>query len=59
MKRCKTGFIKGLATGALMGGAICLMMDPPDTTKIKKAYKKTNRALKTVGYAIEELVARN
>lgn len=59
MKGCKAGFIKGLATGALVGGAMCLMMDPPDTAKIKKAYKKTNRALKTVGYAIEELVARN
>ncbi len=59
MKKCTTGFLKGLATGAVMGGAMCLMMDPPDTTKIKKAYKKTNRALKTVGYAIEELVAKN
>ena len=25
--------------------------------EIKKAYKKTNRALKTVGYALEELVS--
>lgn len=57
MKKCTVGFIKGFVTGTLIGGAMCLMMDPPDTSKIKKAYKKTNRALKTVGYAIEGLVS--
>lgn len=50
------GFAKGFIAGSLIGGAVCMMMEPPDTTKIKKAYKKTNRALKTVGYALEDLV---
>ena len=52
------GFAKGFLAGSLIGGAICMMIEPPDTCRIKKAYKKTNRALKTVGYALEELVAR-
>lgn len=51
------GFAKGFIAGSLIGGAICMMMEPPNTAKIKRAYKKTNRALKTVGYAIEELVS--
>ena len=50
------GFAKGFLAGSLIGGAVCMMLEPPDTTKIKKAYRKTNRALKTVGYAIEDLV---
>ena len=51
------GFAKGFLAGSLIGGAVCMMIQPPDTGKIKKAYKKTNRALKTVGYAIEDLVS--
>ena len=51
------GFAKGFLAGSLIGGAVCMMVQPPDTNKIKKAYKKTNRALKTVGYALEELVS--
>lgn len=50
------GFAKGFIAGSIIGGAVCMMMEPPNTAKIKKAYKKTNRALKTVGYAIEDLV---
>lgn len=51
------GFAKGFLAGSLIGGAVCMMIQPPDTNKIKKAYKKTNRALKTVGYALEDLVS--
>ena len=51
------GFMKGFLAGSLIGGAVCMMMEPPNTTKIKKAYKKTNRALKNVGYALEDLVS--
>ena len=50
------GFAKGFLAGSLIGGAVCMMMEPPNTAKIKKVYKKTNRALKNVGYAIEDLV---
>ena len=49
-------FAEGFLLGSMVGGVICLMMEPPNTAQIKKAYKKTNRALKTVGYAIEDLV---
>ena len=51
------GFAKGFITGSIIGGAVCMMIQPPDAGKIKKAYKKTNRALKTMGYALEELVS--
>ncbi len=51
------GFAKGFIAGSILGGAICMMMEPPNTQKIKKAYKKTNRALKTVGYAFEDLIS--
>ena len=51
-------FAKGFLVGSIISGAVCMMIEPPNTTKIKKAYKKTNRALKTVGYAIEELVMK-
>lgn len=54
--RSAVGFAKGFLTGTLVGGAICMMVEPPTATKMKKAYKKTNRALKTVGCAIEDLV---
>ena len=54
--RGAVGFAKGFLAGSVIGGAICMMIEPPNTAKIKKAYKKTNRALKTVGYAIEDLV---
>ncbi len=50
------GFAKGFLAGSLIGGAVCMMMEPPNTAKIKKVYKRTNRALKNVGYAIEDLV---
>ena len=50
------GFAKGFVAGTIIGGDVCMMIEPPSTAKIKKAYKKTNRALKTVGYAIEDLV---
>ena len=50
------GFTKGFLAGAIVGGAVCMMMEPPSTAKIKKVYKKTNRAMKTVGCAIEDLV---
>ena len=52
------GFAKGFLAGSIIGGAICMMMEPPDTNKLKKAYRKTNRALKTAGYAIEDLVMK-
>ncbi len=49
-------FAKGFLVGSIIGGTVCMMMEPPSTAKIKKAYKKTNRAMKTVGYALEDLV---
>ncbi len=52
------GFAKGFLAGSIVGGAVCMMIEPPDTSKIKKAYKKTNRAMKTVGYALEDIVKR-
>lgn len=55
--RSAVGFAKGFFTGTVVGGAICMMVEPPSSAKIKKAYRKTNRALKTVGCAIEDLVA--
>lgn len=54
--RGTVNFAKGFLAGSIVGGAVCMMMDPPSTAKIKKAYKKTNRAMKTVGCAIEDLV---
>ncbi len=50
-------FAKGFIVGSMIGGAICMMMEPPSNTKIKKAYRKTSRAMKTVGSAIEDLVS--
>lgn len=50
-----TGFAKGFFVGSVLGGAICMMMEPPGTAKIKKVYRKTNRALKTMGCAVEDL----
>ena len=54
--RGTVNFAKGFVAGALISGAVCMMVDPPSHAKIKKAYKKTNRAMKTVGCAIEDLV---
>lgn len=56
--RGAAGFAKGFLTGTLVGGAICMMVEPPSATKMKKAYRKTNHALKTMGCAIEDLVVR-
>lgn len=53
------GFAKGFLAGSIIGGAVCMMMEPPNTAKMKKAYRKTNRALRTMGGAIEELVVRH
>lgn len=58
MKSCM-GFAKGFLAGSIIGGAVCMMMEPPNTTKMKKAYRKTNRALRTMGCAIEDLVVRH
>ena len=49
-------FAKGFLAGAIVSGAVCMLVDPPSHAKIRKAYKKTNRAMKTVGCAIEDLV---
>ena len=53
------GFIKGFVAGTIIGGAVCMMMEPQTSNKAKKVYKKTNHALKTVGYAIEDLVSNH
>lgn len=58
MRGCM-GFAKGFLAGSIIGGAVCMMMDPPSNARMKKAYRKTNRALKTVGCAIEDLVAKH
>ena len=50
------GFAKGFLAGAIVGGAVCMLVEPPSNAKIKKAYRKTNRAMKTVGCAIEDLI---
>ena len=50
-------FAKGFLAGSLVCGAVCMMIEPPSSSKIKKAYRKTNRAMKTVGSAIEDLVS--
>lgn len=55
--RSAFGFAKGLITGTVIGGVIGMMMDPPNTAKIRKIRKKTNRAIKNVGCAIEDLVS--
>lgn len=54
--RGTVGFAKGFLAGTIVGGAFCMMMEPPSTAKMKKAYRKTNRALKTVGCAIEDVI---
>ncbi len=51
------GFVKGFLAGSIIGGAVCMMMEPPNTSKVRKAYRKTNHALKTVGYALEDLMS--
>ena len=51
------GVAKGFIIGSMVGGAICMMVEPPSTAKIRKVYRKTNRAMKTVGSAIEDLVS--
>ncbi len=53
------GFMKGFIAGSLICGSVCMMMEPPSMNKAKRAYKKTNRALKNVGYAIEDLISGN
>lgn len=58
MKSCM-GFAKGFLAGSIIGGAVCMMMEPPNTAKMKKAYRKTNRALRTMGGVIEDLVVRH
>lgn len=50
------GFVKGFVTGSIISGAVCMMMEPPNTNKVRRAYKKTNHALKTFGYALEDLM---
>lgn len=50
------GFAKGFLAGSIISGAVCMMMEPPNLNKAKKAYRKTNHALKTMGYALEELM---
>jgi hypothetical protein len=51
------GFVKGFIAGSLICGSVCMMMEPPKMNKAKRVYRKTNRALKTVGYAIEDLIS--
>ena len=36
-------FAKGFLLGSMVGGAVCMMIEPPNTAKIKKAYKKTKK----------------
>ena len=53
------GFVKGFVAGSLICGSVCMMMEPPKMNKAKRLYKKTNRALKNVGYVIEDLMSGN
>ena len=52
----RSGFIKGFIAGSILGGAACMMVEPPDAAMMRRMKKKANRAIKKMEYALENLI---
>ena len=50
------GFTKGLIAGTVIGSAIGMMLEKPDPRAMMRLRRKTTRAVKNLGCAVEELV---
>jgi len=50
------GFTKGLIAGSILGGAIGLMVNPPDAATMRKIRRKTKRAVRNMGCMMEDFV---
>lgn len=52
----RSGFLKGFIAGSILGGAACMMVEPPDAAMMRRMKKKANRAIKKMEYALENLI---
>lgn len=52
------GFTKGLFIGTIAGGAICLMMEPCTSAKVRKMRRRANKTIKNMGCIIEDFISR-
>ncbi len=50
------GFTKGLLTGTILGATMSMIFNPAEGKDRKMVKKKTNRFIKTIGNAIEDIV---
>ncbi len=56
MLGCRNGFIKGFIAGSILGGAACMMVEPPDAAMMRRMKKKANRVIKKMEYSLENLI---
>ena len=48
-----SGFMKGMATGMVLGAAATVIMEQPSTKQRKKMMKKTEGLFRNIGSAID------
>ncbi len=49
-------FIKGMATGVVIGAGMSMMVSPIDKKDIRRLEKKTDRMFTTVGNALDNML---
>lgn len=56
MNRMRKGFVGGVVTGAVIGTAMYMMINPIDKHTVKCMKKRTNKAMHAVGDFAESIV---
>ena len=49
-------FVKGMATGIVIGAGMSMMVSPSDKKDIRRLEKKTDRMFSTMGNAIDNML---
>lgn len=51
------GFTKGFITGSLIGSALGMFMETPDAKTVSRMRRRTMRAMKSFGSAVEDFIS--
>ena len=51
------GFLKGMATGALLGACVTMMIDPISDKQRRKLQKKTEGVFRSIGNIIDNAIS--
>ena len=55
----KSGFVKGIVAGAVIGSAVALIFDPITPRQRKTAHRRTGDMFRNVGCMVDDLMRRH